>query len=101
MIGRRICLITIYLLKVLTVICDPIPVSSLHVKAMISLISDTNDFEPNILAKRCGLYTSFYGNQQERIKRYDSYNKKILFNHCIILGFHFINFNDLCHSKQK
>ena len=29
---------------------------------MVLYMSHTQAFEPNILAKKCGLYTSFYGN---------------------------------------
>ena len=52
----------LYLLKVFSAIFDPIPASLLPLKAVLSYISHTHDFESNISAKRCGLYTSFYGN---------------------------------------
>ena len=49
------------LLKV-TIICDPTPASLLPLKEMVSYINCAHDFEPNILAKRCRLFMSFYGN---------------------------------------
>ena len=33
---------------------------------MVLYISCTYDFEPNISAKKCGLYTSFYGTARSR-----------------------------------
>ena len=49
----------LYLLKGFRVICDPIPTRLLPLKAIVSYISRTHDFEHNISAKRRGLYTSF------------------------------------------
>lgn len=49
------------LLKAFSAICDPILASLLPPKALVSYTNRTQDFEPNISAKRSGLYTSFYG----------------------------------------
>ena len=40
----------------------PLQASLLPLRAMVSCISRTRDFWLKISAKRCGLYTSFYGN---------------------------------------
>ena len=40
----------------------PLQTSLLPLRAMVSCISRTRDFWLKISAKRCGLYTSFYGN---------------------------------------
>ena len=56
-IGRRICLIFIILLKVFSVICDPIPASLLPVKAMVLYISHTHDFETS---KKMRLIHTFF-----------------------------------------
>ena len=50
----------LYKLKVISAIFDPIPASVLPLKAVVSYIS--HNIESNISAKRCGSYTSIYGN---------------------------------------
>lgn len=55
-------MVCLYLLKIFSTICDPILASVLPLKAMVSCISRTCDFEPKISGKKCGLYTSKYGN---------------------------------------
>ena len=42
----------------------PLQASLLPLRAMVSCISRTRDFWLKISAKRCGLYTSFYGTPQ-------------------------------------
>ena len=37
---------------------------------MVLYISRTHDFEPKISAKKCGLYTRFYGNAPQDSDRY-------------------------------
>lgn len=67
-------MVCLYLLKIFSTICDPILASVLPLKAMVSCISRTCDFEPKISGKKCGLYTSKYGNCRKCFFWQDTHN---------------------------